>query len=292
MPTLQSSPFFPVIWPDQAYAMNRAGVAYGKDAMQTKLLHLEGTTSPWLKTTVEQVHQRVRENERKSRGMEGHDSMNARSQRYIRPASRSAVQNGKFPGMEYSSAGFAFRGGGNTETAEGRKFIQKLLKNRIAQYDALELGTFPASMPPQEKVSANTVAIDSALSALRDQLSASAIGSNTLDAYNKFQTALLQSGSTLTDSQISKYASIIGNMQEMIRSFIALPANQASADKKRIGTAIGTELARAQEILSTLMRAVYESPAVRETQARSLQSQLLTIPSPAYRRRRRRLVLA
>jgi len=289
MPTLQSSPFFPVICADEAYEMNRAGVAYAPSSVGTPL-HLEGTESPWLKNAVEEVHLRVRENKRKARGMEGHNNMNARSQRYSRPMSRSAVHNGRFPGMEYSSAGFAFRGGGNTETPEGRRFIQKLLKNRIGQYDALETGTFPSSMPVQEPVSANTILIDSALTSLRDQLSASAVGTNTLDAYTKFQTALLDEGASLSDNQISKYASVLGNMQEMIRSFIALPANQASATQKRIGTALATELSRAQEILNTLMRAVYESPEVRQTQARSIQSQLLSVPTPDYRRTRGRLL--
>lgn len=222
--TYQSSPYFPVLFPDEAYRMNRVGVRSMR-VTPTASLDIEvGTRNPWLSDAVRMVHAGLETNKRKEQGMLGHINTTSRSQRYALPASRSSIHNGRFPGMEYSSAGLAFRGGamcgaGNTETPEGRRYIQDvLLKRRIEEYANLKSGIFSETattgIPPP--MNPETVPVDVNITQLQDLIASGTVPSRTLGIVKSVATSLYKIGEQLTASQISKYLDVLTDMWRQI----------------------------------------------------------------------------
>ena len=222
--TYQSSPYFPNLFPDEAYRMNRVGV---RSMRVTPTMNLDievGTKNPWLDETVRMVHAGLKENKRKELGMLGHVNTTARSQRYALPASRSSIHNGRFPGMEYSSAGLAFRGGsmcgaGNTETAEGRRYIQDvLLKRRLEDYKNLASGIFSETattgVPPPMKP--ETVPVDVNITQLQDLIASGTLPSRILGMLKSVATSLYKIGEQLTSSQIARYVDVITDLWQQV----------------------------------------------------------------------------
>lgn len=130
--TFQTSPYMQWIFPDQAYEMNQAEPL---EELHSRELQAEiGGESPWAAHERQVAMDRVHNSKKAEKGMEGHLNTTERSQRYERPASRSAVPNGVFDGspMKYVTSGNAFRGG-RIYTKEG----QEWLANRLQQEQGL-----------------------------------------------------------------------------------------------------------------------------------------------------------
>jgi len=155
--TFQTTPYMPWIFPDQAYEMNRGGLQYSEFPSRSSFDPDVGTESPWAAHERQVAMDRVQNTHRAQLGMEGKINTTARSQRYDRPASRSAVPNGVFYGspMDYSTSGNAFRGG-RIYTKEGQEWLAQRLQERAQEYGEMATGNFSRGIPAQISLSQNT----------------------------------------------------------------------------------------------------------------------------------------
>ena len=222
MPTLQSSPMYPVLWADQAYRMNRHGVGPLKAVPIPSLNEWGVESSPhsiWKQEADKKVRDQLQTNALKERGMVGKRDTTERSQRYERPASRSAVPNGVFHGspMEYvTSAGLR---GGVITSKEGRAWLQKRLHNRIVEYDAIAKGDFSQGPPPAIDVNPKFSNLDTLFQQVFDVFASGLFTSGLVDLMSKLQSAYLDSAPTFTSNQVGPYAEYIQKLVETIRPY-------------------------------------------------------------------------
>ena len=217
--TYQTTPYKPWIFPDEAYAMNRGGLRYSEFPSQSSFNPEIGPESPFALHEVQVAMDRVHNTQRAKLGMEGRLNTTARSQREMRPASRSAVPNGVFvdsPPGTYTS-GNAFRGG-RIYTKEGQEWLAQRLKQRIGEYDALATSS-PAAPPKQISLSPNTIAVDSLLSQIFSAFSVGNLSSAVITALNDLPNQFIRIGAQMTPAQVTKYSQAIQRLFETTRPF-------------------------------------------------------------------------
>jgi len=222
MPTYQTTPYVPWIFPDEAYHMNKRGIQALKPVPIRSgfdLLPGGGSEAQTEFNTHERrvAFERVRINKKKEQGMLGHLNTTARSQRYERPMSRSTVPNGVFPGNEYATSGNAFRGGVIT-TKEGQEWLQQRLKQRITEYDQLASGNFSAGPPANIPLSPFSN-IDTLIQIAYTAFTSGTFSSGLNDTLNQLFQALVKAGAAITGNQLGRYAQSIGNMVQIARSY-------------------------------------------------------------------------
>ena len=293
MPTFQSTPAMPWIFPDEAYQMNRKGMQPLKPAPVRSLDLLAGGGSEshalFSDHAHRMVHERLRVNKKKESGMLGHGEMNARSQRYVRPASRSAIPNGVFHGspMEYAASS-GLRGGVIT-TKEGQEWLAKRLKERAQEYAELASGQFSPRPPRQIEVTPYGE-IDSLLQVAFTAITTGSFSSSLNDSITRLLQALIKVGATISPSQLTKYAQAIGNMIVTARSYSAANLQMSGL---QMGGELDTKkyfkLATIQESLKILdaavreiARVINEPLSVREQVMSQLQSRLTSSQLAAF----------
>ena len=220
MPTYQTSPMLPVIFPDQAISMNVKGFGTLKArpiARQDSLEVHDPTHSSWKEQAHKEALDRVKNSKKAEEGMLGKLKMNERSQRYYRHMSRSAVPNGKFPSGEYVTSG-GLRGGVIT-TKEGQEWLKKRLNNRIVEYDAIASRNFSQGAPPNISMAPEYEVLDSSLQSLIDSISSAKFDSGTISDIESVQNQLLSVGSIITQSKLADYAEIIENLYESVQPY-------------------------------------------------------------------------
>ena len=152
--TFQTSPYMPWTFPDEAIKMNKLGVHSMRPTYVKPFEGNVGSLTSWYDDARKEALERVQNTQRAKQGMEGHLNTTARSQRYERPASRSAVPNGVFPGMEYvTSAGLR---GGVITSKEGQEWLATRLQQRREEYAAISSGNFSRGAPKEIPVSPYT----------------------------------------------------------------------------------------------------------------------------------------
>jgi hypothetical protein len=206
------------IFPDEAIRMNRIGVQPMRPNYVAPMDADIGQASYWVDEARQVALNRV-ENTRKAKlGMEGKANTTERSQRYERPASRSAVPNGIFHGspMEYVTSG-GLRGGVIT-TKEGQEWLAKRLQQRIAEYDAISTGNFSRG-PPRELVTSPYLEVDSLLSQIFSAFGTGSFTGSTADALNKLLQAIIRIGAVIEPSQLGNYARAVQKLAETIRGY-------------------------------------------------------------------------
>jgi hypothetical protein len=219
------------IFPDEAYSMNRQPKRFTE--IMTKSLDAQpGQESPWAEHERSVAMDRVKNREKAERGMEGKLNTTERSQRYERPASRSAVPNGVFHGspMDYSTSGNAFRGG-RIYTKEGQEWLAKRLQQRIGEYDAISTGNFSKGAPQPIEVSPYTT-VDTLFQQLFASFSAGSFTSGTATALNSLLSEILKIGATVTPGQLTTYAQSAQKLTETIRGY---RAGEVGVDFERRG---------------------------------------------------------
>jgi hypothetical protein len=304
MPTLQSSPMYPVIWADQAYRMNRNGHGPLKAIPIPSLNEWGVQSSPHSerkKEADEKVRNQLRTNALKESGMLGHRNTTARSQRYERPASRSAVPNGVFHGspMDYvTSAGLR---GGVITSKEGRIWLAKRLKNRIVEYDAIASGDFSQGPPPAIDVNPKFSSLDSLFQQVFDVFASGLFTSGLVDLMSKLQSAYLDAAPTFTTNQVGPYAEYIQKLVETIRpyesdqetTFRFLGERAAEEENKRSVDFARRTLNNMVKITEEIARTAFMNVPQRQKIFSELRSKLLTssvrgftprFVSPAIRR--------
>jgi len=208
----------PWIFPDQAYEMNRGGLQYSEFPSRSSFDPDVGTESPWAAHERQVAMDRVQNTHRAQLGMEGKINTTARSQRYDRPASRSAVPNGVFYGspMDYSTSGNAFRGG-RIYTKEGQEWLAQRLQERAQEYGEMATGNFSRGIPAQISLSQNTTTIDTLLSQIFSAFGVGNLSSAVIAALNDLPSQFIKVGAELTPSQVTKYSQAIQRLFETTR---------------------------------------------------------------------------
>ena len=286
MPTYQTTPYEPWVFPDEAYHMNRKGMQPLKPAPlknSFELLPGGGSEAQTLFAdhATRMVHERLRVNKKKEEGMLGHGKMNERSQRYVRPASRSAVPNGVFHGspMEYvTSAGLR---GGVITTKEGQEWLAKRLKQRAQEYEERSTGNFSAGPPSKIDVSPYND-VDTLLQAAFTSFTSGTFSSGLNDTLNRLLQAFIKVGATITPSQLTNYAQAIGKMIETTRSYAGANLGEElgivyEGREKRLRNldAVNETLKVINAAIREIARVIYEPQSAREQVMSQLASRLL-----------------
>ena len=226
MPTYQTSPYFQPIWADEAYHMNPFGIGKLKATPLKNAFDymLPGGGSDaqtyFTENARREAMARVENTKLAKLGMEGRRNTTARSQRYDRPASRSAVPNGQFYGspMLYSVTAGGLRGGVIT-TKEGQEWLAKRLKQRAQEYEAIQTGDFSKGAPANISVQPETDALDTLLQQVITTFDVGTFNTSFLDTMTRLQGAFISVGAKLTGLQLGRYARIIQKLYETIRSY-------------------------------------------------------------------------
>jgi hypothetical protein len=221
--TYQTSPYRPWIFPDEAYYMNQRGI------QQLKPVPIPNGYDPLPGGGSEAQRlfdnhdrnvalERVRINKKKKEGMLGLLNTTARSQRYERSMSRSAVPNGVFEGspMEYVTSG-GLRGG-RIYTKEGQEWLAKRLLQRREEYAQLSSGKFTPGTAKQIELSSFSN-IDTLLQIAFTALTSGTISGSLNDTLNQLLQALIKAGATITQSQLTKYAQAVQRMGMTAESY-------------------------------------------------------------------------
>lgn len=285
MPTFQTTPMLPWIFPDHAYHMNHRGTI--PEPVEKVFNGVLGSPSPWAEHERKVAMDRVLNTQKAKLGMEGHLNVTARSQRKDLPASRSAVPNGVFQGstMEYITSG-GLRGGVIT-TKEGQEWLQKRLKERIEEYGALSSGG-PAK-PYTPIPTSPYMELDTIFSSLFTALGSGSYTSATADSANKLLLAFLKVGSVITPSQLGDYSRNLGKLIESIRPNVGDQHGEKrgftfepSEERLRLIEQIYKTFQLCDQVVKEIARTIYESQSSRDQVMSSLTSRLLGSQAAAF----------
>lgn len=282
--TYQTTPNLPWIFPDQAYQMNHRGTI--PEVAIKPLEAVVGQTTSWLADAQRMALNKVKNTYNSQMGMEGKLNTTARSQRYMRPASRSAVPNGVFEGspMTYTTSGNAFRGGVIT-TKEGQEWLAKRLKERATEYGALATGQ-PVKTERLE-VSPYTE-VNLVLSQLFSALSVGSWTSSTVDYTSKLLQALLKNGAKFQPSDFGDYARSVAKLVETVRPYVGVDevavgfSFSPTAERVRLINQTYKNLQLSEQVVKEIARTIYDSQSVRDQTMASLSSRLLGAQLQAY----------
>lgn len=286
MPTFQSTPYKQWIFPDEAYNMNNKGMQPLKPMPLSRLDLLDGgeneTHSLFSDDARRMVHERLRVNKKKEKGMLGIDEMNDRSQRYVRPASRSAIPNGVFHGPANMYAASSGLRGGVITTKEGQEWLAQRLKERAQEYANIQSGNFSGGPPRAIKVTPYSD-IDTLLQSAFTSFTSGSFSSSLNDTLNTLLQALIKAGSTITPSQLTKYAQAISKMIETTRSYAGANLGEQlgivfeGREKRLRGIdAVNTTLKVIDAAIKEIARVIYEPLSAREQVMTQLQSRLIS----------------
>ena len=295
MPTYQTTPYEPWVFPDEAYHMNRKGMQPLKPAPlknSFELLPGGGSEAQTLfsNDARRMVYERLRVNKKKEEGMLGHGKMNERSQRPFRPASRSSMSNGVFHGspMEYvTSAGLR---GGVITTKEGQEWLAKRLKQRAQEYEEMASGTLKPGHAP--KIDLNPYGdIDALLQGAFTSLTTGSFSSGLNDTLNRLLQSLIQAGATISPSQLTTYAQAIGKMVVTARSYneanlqMSVPELGGELDTKKYFklATIQKTLKVIDAAIKEIARVIYEPLSARQQVMSQLQSRLIARQLELYK---------
>jgi len=285
MPTFQTTPLLRWTFPDEAYNMNYRHREMAPPSIPF-LDAVPGMESPFAAHERQMALDKVNNTLRAKKGMEGKLNTTERSQRYERPASRSAVPNGVFMGspMEYVTSG-GLRGGVIT-TKEGQEWLAKTLKQRAEEYGALASGstkTFP-------RIEASTTPdVDALFTTIFSAFNAGSFTSSVAENMNKLLQALLRVGSTIDSQKVAEYARLVQQLIITIRGYrgesfgVAGEAYSPSEERLRLIENLQNTLKLIESVIREIARTIYEPQSSREQVMSTLSSRLLTQQAAQYR---------
>ena len=286
MPTYQTTPILPWTFPDQAYQMNRKGIQPLESLPLRSMDVLPGVENEAHSFFSSHEHnlvfERLNNNKNKEQGMLGLNQKNARSQRYVRPASRSAVPNGVFHGPANMYAASSGLRGGVITTQEGQSWLSERLKQRALEYGERRSGSFP-SQPrlPYDVTPHNDV--ETLLQAVFTSFTAGSFTSSLNDTLNKLLQALIKIGAIVTSSQISTYARAVEKLMMTSRAYEGDLGTMRGAvvtdtKEKRLRSldSINNTLRIIDAVIKEIARLIYEPLSTRQQAMNQLQTRLLT----------------
>jgi hypothetical protein len=284
--TFQSTPYKSWIFPDEAYHMNEKGIGQLKPVSLRNGFDLipggGSEAQEYFDSHDRRVAlERVKMNKRKEEGMLGRLNTTVRSQRYDRPASRSAVPNGVFHGspMDYTtSAGLR---GGVITTKEGQEWLAKRLKQRIQEYDALASGDFSKGPPARIELSPYND-VDTLLQIVFTNFSSGSFTGTTNENLNRLLQAFIKIGAVITPRQLTMYTQAVQKMIQATRPYTGTELGEELGlafenREKRLRSvdAINTTLKIIEATLREIARVIDEPQTTREQVMATLQTRLL-----------------
>jgi hypothetical protein len=285
--TFQTTPYTQWVFPDEAYSMHHREKSFAsRPAGEPLNLYSEVGVPAQVdfNTYDKQVAMdRVQNRIRARQGMEGLLNTTPRSQRYDRPASRSAVPNGVFEGspMTYLTSGNAFRGGVIT-TREGQEWLAKRLVQRRDEYNSLGSNVFPERPTPSPDVSPFTT-VETLLNQLYIDFGSGTFSSKVTETLNQLLSALISIGAKIDGNQLATYSRAIASFIETTRPYIGDTFGESlgfafEGREKRFRNLDGVNgmLKLINGAITEIARVLYEPVAVREQTMASLRSRLLT----------------
>jgi hypothetical protein len=194
---------------------------------------------------------RVANTKAKELGILGRRNTTERTQRHLLPASQSSRPVGKFedPSYEFSQTAGGLRGGTGAITKDGRAWVIKRLKERIAELDAIDSSNYSNGPPPHQYVLPQFNELDTTLQVLIDAVATAAISGSLAETVTKVQVALLKVAPELTSDDILKYAEIVRDLKRACASLIDERGTAIAADKKRVIKVVQRGLVRIDELL-------------------------------------------
>jgi len=273
-------------FPDQAIHMNRHGHGFFEVPTPHQDMVVgsgpEGTKH-FRDLAIAEARARMRNTKLAEEGFLGLRNTTARSQRYDRPASRSDVPNGVFPGFPYVSAAGFLRGGTGAITKEGREWVHKRLAQRIAELNAIDAQDYSRGPPQRIEVTPQFTELDTMLTQFLDQFEAGTFTSGLTDQAFRLQQALVKAGASLTPEKIAEVMSIIARLEVAAeRLATSAPATGQFAlnpDRKAVLRSLSLTFDRIKRILEEINRVAYEEKDVREMVMRDIGSRI--VPSTA-----------
>ena len=283
--TFQSTPFMDWVFPDEAYKMNHKG----KQPLKPSPLYnttelLPGGGSEFQSSFYEHERKvaldRVANTIRNKKGMEGKLNTTERSQRYDRPASRSAVPNGVFTGSPMTYITSAGLRGGRIYTKEGQEWLEERLKQRAQEWGELSSGqpvtkNSPIALSPFSDLT-------NILSQLVSSFNTGSFSSTVVDLIGRFSEGLIKAGSTITPMQLSTYAQAVQKFIESVRPLSGRqlgetlgPVFEPREKRLRVIDQINDKLKIADAIIREIARTIYEPLSSRQQVMSILGERLL-----------------
>jgi len=276
----------PWIFPDEAYHMNFKGKEPLRPSVLSQPLDLmDGGGSEFQTSAYEHERQvvldRVANTIRAKQGMEGHLNTTARSQRYDRPASRSAVPKGVFTGSPMTYLTSAGLRGGVISTKAGQEWLAQRLKQRAGEWEELNSGARTIN-PPPIPVSPYTE-VNTILSNLFVAFDTGFFSSSVMELLNQLAQALIKIGAVIEPRQLTTYAQGVQKMVESVRPYSGKlqlgetlgPVFEAQEKRKRNIDAINAKLKIIDAIIREIARTINEPLSSRQQVVAALGQRLL-----------------
>lgn len=288
MPTLPTYPNLPVLFPDQAYAMNMHGIRQFPPLVASAWIGMPG------KADLETVHEErkrqsdqsvlsgLRANMTADQRLRGvlpstltYNGRNSRKPMYVSPEYANTGRT-----VDYESQFMRTREGlaplyvgGVVTSPEAVRILQERIRERKSQLDTL---TSSAWGSPTEQISGviprpSETAVSPLMNAmvqLADAVQTGAIDRSLVEATSKANEALIAVGSSLYPDQVADLIRQNDTLQlsiEAIQSTAAPSGLYAlKAEQKRILSAVLLALKRQRETLETLNEYIYYSPSEKD----------------------------
>jgi hypothetical protein len=285
MPTFQTTPVQPWLFPDQAVSLNRKGMQplpYQPEQLLDLLSPVESEAHKLFSDHEHSlVSERFRVNRSKERGMLGLDYKNARSQREILPASRSSVPNGVFHGSPMTYVTSAGLRGGVITSSEGKSWLAQRLKQRGQEYAERTSGNFPSTPPVMPDVTPYND-VETLLQAAFTAFTAGSFTSSLNETLNKLLQSFIRIGAKITPAQLTTYSQAIGKMIETTRSYSGANLGEElglvyEGREKRLRylDSVNETLKIIDAALKEIARVIYEPESARQLVMSQLQSRLI-----------------
>lgn len=278
MPTLQTTPQMPWAFPDASYAKHKGHTAYFSSPIPTQDFYggSDSTKSHFDDHARAVALARLQTNKLKEQGMLGLRNTTARSQRYTLPASQSSRPNGKFmdPGYEFSVTAGGLRGGTGAITKDGRAYVIRRLKERIAELDAIDNSDYSNGPPPKLFVLPQFNELDTTLQVLVDALATAAISGSLAETVVRIQTALLKVAPEMTEDDCQRYANIVTELKRACLSLLDERGTAIASEKKRVVKVVQRGLDRIEKLIVSIAQTVGQSSEFRSKLLMPLQREI------------------
>jgi hypothetical protein len=281
MPTYQSTANLPWVYPEQAIAKNKKGVAYVRQDIPSQEFQT-GAANPFDAHTNKVALDRVSNNHRKMLGQIGVADTTESSQRYKNNASQSQSHiNGKFkdPAYEFSATAGGLRGGTQYffYSEDGQNWLTNWRKRRIQELNNIQTGDY-TKKPERVEVAPDYNVLDAAFAKVLDEFESGAFPSSMIDDFNKVQLALLQMGSKITAPKLAQYAQILGQLEKQVSRINARGeevSNMLDSNGKRVLKASGLVIDRLQRLILEINKHINEPQDVRQRAVEEIGSRIL-----------------
>lgn len=285
MPTFQTTPLQPWLFPDQAVSLNRKGMQplpYQPEKMLDLLNPVESEAHKLFSDHEHSlVSERFRVNRNKERGMLGLDLKNARSQREVLPASRSSVPNGVFHGSPMTYVTSSGLRGGVITTPQGQAWLAQRLKQRAQEYAERSSGNYLPQPPKTPDVTPYND-VETLLQAAFTAFTAGSFTSSLNETLNKLLQGFIKIGATITPAQLTTYSQSIQSLMQTSRAYEGdlgeergLVVDTAREKRLRYLDSVNNTLRIIDAALKEIARVIYEPLSARQLVMSQLQSRLI-----------------